>query len=121
MEAALEGEAGADFEQPEGVVKATVCVPSGKLPTEYCGKTIEDLFAADSLPKEKDNWWQPFKIDIRNGLLATEMTPPQFVQERVFLVLPPEAHGLRPAAGRGVGASPGRVPRPHRTRATRAK
>ena len=28
------------------------------------------------------------KIDTRNGLLATEMTPPQFIQERVFLVLP---------------------------------
>jgi membrane peptidoglycan carboxypeptidase len=88
MEAALEGKPALTFEQPPGVVKATVCFPSGKLPTEYCGKTVDDLFAADSLPKEKDDWWRPFKIDTRNGLLATEMTPPQFVQERVFLVLP---------------------------------
>jgi membrane peptidoglycan carboxypeptidase len=88
MEAALEGKPALTFEQPPGVVKATVCFPSGKLPTEYCGKTVDDLFAADSLPKEKDDWWRPLKIDTRNGLLATEMTPPQFVQERVFLVLP---------------------------------
>jgi hypothetical protein len=75
-------------------VKATVCFPSGKLPTEYCGKTVDDLFAADSLPKEKDDWWRPLKIDTRNGLLATEMTPPQFIQERVFLVLPESLTGF---------------------------
>ena len=88
MEAALEGKEALDFEKPDGVDTAKVCVPSNMLPTEYCGKTVEDLFVTDALPKEKDNWWQPFKIDIRTGLLATEMTPPQFVQQRVFLVLP---------------------------------
>jgi len=88
MVAALEGKEALQFEQPEGIEKAKVCVPSGLLPTEYCGKTIEDLFVKDALPTEKDNWWQPFKIDIRTGLLATEMTPPAFVQQRVFLVLP---------------------------------
>jgi len=69
-------------------------VPSGKLPTEYCGKTTEDLFVEESVPTEKDDWWQPIKIDTRNGLLATEMTPPQSVQERVFLVLPEELSGF---------------------------
>ena len=64
-------------------------MPSSKLPTPYCGKTTEDLFVTDAL-KEKDDWWQPTKIDIRTGLLATEMTPPQFVQERGYLVVPPE-------------------------------
>ena len=94
MEAALEGKPALTFEQPSGVVKATVCFPSGKLPTEYCGKTVDDLFVADSLPKEKDDWWRPIKIDTRNGLLATEMTPPQFVEERVFLVLPESLTGF---------------------------
>jgi membrane peptidoglycan carboxypeptidase len=94
MEVALEGKLALTFEQPPGVVKATVCFPSGKLPTEYCGKTVDDLFVADSLPKEKDDWWQPIKIDTRNGLLATEMTPPQFVEERVFLVLPESLTGF---------------------------
>lgn len=88
MEAALEGKEALDFQKPDGVDMAKVCVPSNMLPSEYCGKTVEDLFVTDALPKEKDNWWQPFKIDIRTGLLATEMTPPQFVQQRVFLVLP---------------------------------
>ncbi|HUS82569.1 MAG TPA: transglycosylase domain-containing protein, partial [Dehalococcoidia bacterium] len=112
METALEGKEALDFEQPPGIEKAKICVPSGLLPSAYCGKTIEDLFVKNSLPTEKDNWWQPFKIDIRTGLLATEMTPPQFVQERVFLVLPPELSGfdkqqaLEWAAALGVSLPP---------------
>jgi hypothetical protein len=94
MQAALEGVPDRGFVRPEGVVTATVCVPSGKLPSKYCGKTTQDIFAADSLPKEEDNWWQPVKVDSRNGLLATSRTPRQYVVERVFIVLPPELQGV---------------------------
>jgi membrane peptidoglycan carboxypeptidase len=90
MVAALEGKPDRSFERPPGVVAATVCVPSGKLPTKYCQKTTTDLFAEGTLPQEADDWWQPIKIDSRNGLLATELTPPAYVEEKVFLVLPPE-------------------------------
>ena len=92
--AALEGKEAQQFQEPSGLVKAKVCVPSGKLPSDYCGKTTEDLFVENALPKEKDDWWKPLKIDIRSGLLATEMTPPQFVQQRVYLVLPPDLQGF---------------------------
>ena len=61
MEAALEGKEALDFQKPDGVDMAKVCVPSGMLPSEYCGKTVEDLFVTDALPKEKDNWWQPLQ------------------------------------------------------------
>jgi hypothetical protein len=94
MQAALEGVPDRGFERPDGVVTATVCVPSGKLPSKYCGKTTQDIFAADSLPKEEDDWWQPIKVDSRNGLLATSRTPTKYVEERVFIVLPPELQGV---------------------------
>jgi hypothetical protein len=94
MQAALEGVPDNGFERPEGVVSATLCVPSGKLPSKYCGKTTQDIFAADSLPKEEDDWWKPVKVDSRNGLLATDRTPRQYVQERVFIVLPAELQGV---------------------------
>ncbi|MGD0115839.1 MAG: transglycosylase domain-containing protein [Dehalococcoidia bacterium] len=93
MEAALAGKPASTFDKPDGVADATVCVPSSKLPTPYCGKTSEDLFVTDALT-EKDDWWQPTKIDIRTGLLATELTPPQFVEERGYLVVPPEVQGF---------------------------
>jgi membrane peptidoglycan carboxypeptidase len=88
MEAALEGKEALDFQKPDGVDMAKVCVPSGMLPSDYCGKTIEDLFVTDKLPKDKDNWWQPLKVDIRTGLLATAATPSRYVEQRLFLVLP---------------------------------
>ncbi len=94
MQAALEGVPDKGFLRPDGVVTATVCVPSGKLPSKYCGKTTADIFAADGLPKEEDDWWQPFKVDSRNGLLATDRTPSGYVEERVFLVLPEELEGI---------------------------
>ncbi len=91
---ALEGKPPERVPRPEGIVEATVCVPSGKLPTPYCGKTTTDIFAEGSVPKEKDDWWRPLKIDTRNGLLATARTPRRFVEERVFLVLPEELEGF---------------------------
>jgi membrane peptidoglycan carboxypeptidase len=94
MQAALKDVPDRAFERPDGVVTATVCVPSGKLPSKYCGKTTQDIFAADSVPKDTDNWWQPIKVDSRNGLLATSRTPSRYVEERVFIVLPPELQGV---------------------------
>ena len=94
MQAALEGVPDSGFVRPDGVVTATICVPSGKLPSKHCGKTTQDIFAAESLPKEEDDWWQPIKVDSRNGLLATSRTPRQYVEERVFIVLPPELEGV---------------------------
>ena len=94
MVAALEGKTPERVPQPGGIVKATVCVPSGKLPTPYCGKTVEDIFAEESLPEEEDDWWRPLKVDIRNGLLATARTPLQFVTEQVFIVLPEGLEGF---------------------------
>ncbi len=93
MEAALAGKPASTFQKPDGVDDVTVCVPSNMLPTPYCGKTSEDLFVTDAI-KDKDDWWQPTKIDIRTGLLATEMTPPQFVQERGYLTIPPTVQGF---------------------------
>jgi membrane peptidoglycan carboxypeptidase len=90
MLAAYRDKAQTPFERPEKVVEETVCVPSGKKPTPFCGRTTRDLFVKDALPQEDDDWWRRVRIDIRTGLLAAPSTPPQFVQEQVMLVLPPE-------------------------------
>jgi membrane peptidoglycan carboxypeptidase len=78
------------FKQPDTVVQATECVPSGLKPTPLCGKTTTDLFAKEKVPQQDDTWWQQVRIDGRTGLLAGPSTPPQFVQTAVMLVLPPE-------------------------------
>src|ERR1043165_7486377 len=78
------------FVRPEGVVSQAVCVPSGLLPSPLCGRTTTDLFAKGSLPKGKDTWWQVVAIDGRTNLLASPFTPPQYVEQRVMLVFPPD-------------------------------
>jgi hypothetical protein len=61
------------------------------LPTENCPQTRTDLFVQGYVPTKRDDMWQMVKLDSRNGLLACENTPPQFVQQKSYLVYPPEA------------------------------
>lgn len=91
METALKNTPPSSFSVPPGLVKATVCVPSGLLPTSSCSKTATEIFLEEAVPRRTDSIWQTFKIDQRTGLLANATTPPQFVAEKVFMILPPEA------------------------------
>lgn len=77
------------FTKPAGLVKASVCIPSWLKPTPACPRTTpEDFFAGRALPKKEDDWWQLARIDTRTGKLASELTPPEYVEERRFLQLP---------------------------------
>ncbi|MBI5958533.1 MAG: PBP1A family penicillin-binding protein, partial [Chloroflexi bacterium] len=91
MRRVLIGQPELEFEVPEGVLQAEVCSTSGLLPTEYCPRTRLDWFIEGTIPTEEDNLYQPFTIDQRTGLLADENTPFEDREERVYLVLPPEA------------------------------
>jgi hypothetical protein len=76
------------FVRPEGVVEASICMPSGLKPTDLCGRRVTDIFAKASVPTKDDDWWQRVRIDTRNNLLAAPNTPAQFVEEKVMLVPP---------------------------------
>ncbi len=91
MRRALLGQPELEFSVPEGLVRAEVCALSGLLPTEYCPKTRWEWFIAGTVPIESDTFFRPFTLDRRTGLLADETTPPEEREERVYLILPPEA------------------------------
>lgn len=59
-----------DFAKPEGLVRGSVCVPSGLKVTSGCGKTTpEDWFATTSFPQRDDDWWTSGRIErIPEGL-----------------------------------------------------
>ena len=77
------------FTRPEDLERAEVCLLSGLKPTPDCPLTTpDDLFAKRSLPEEDDDWWTKVTIDSRTGLLASDLTPDQFMQDRFFLDLP---------------------------------
>jgi membrane peptidoglycan carboxypeptidase len=58
MVAALVGKTPRDWVKPDGIVEATVCVPSGivKQPGMNC-PSVTGMFAADALAKQNDHWW----------------------------------------------------------------
>ena len=91
MRRVLLGQPELEFPVPEGVVRAEVCATSGLLPTRYCPRTRWEWFVEGTVPTDPDSFYQPFLVDRHTGLLADENTPPQDVEERVYLVLPPEA------------------------------
>lgn len=82
------------FERPSGIVEAQVCLDSGKAPTELCaqdprGSRVQtELFIDGTQPVELCDIHTTANIDIRNGKLATENTPPEFIQQRVFIKRP---------------------------------
>jgi membrane peptidoglycan carboxypeptidase len=92
------------WQRPSSLVEASVCQDSGLLPTTDCPR-VKDLFYVDSvtgsstLPNQTDIYWVRYRINSRNGLLATAFTPPALITERVYYNYPPEAQAWARAQG----------------------
>jgi membrane carboxypeptidase/penicillin-binding protein PbpC len=91
MRRVLVGQPELEFPVPTGLERAKVCATSGLLPTEDCPKTRWEWFIVGTVPTDDDTFYQRFTLDKRTGLLADDSTPPEDREERVYLVLPPEA------------------------------
>ena len=104
----------APFTPPAGVRQFEVCADTGTAPSDACPERRTRWFAEDRppLPKEKD-LWQKLRVVRGTNELATEFTPADQVEERVFKVYPPEyrawaeAHGMpQPPANAPVVTDP---------------
>lgn len=91
MERALRGQPVIPFAEPPGLERRRVCVPSGLLPTALCPRTRQELFIAGTAPTEPDTWYQRLPVDRATGLPAGPDTPPDRLEERLFIVPPAEA------------------------------
>ena len=91
----------ADFPVPGGVELVAVCADTGALPGDACPQTARHYYAKDRppLPAQED-LWQLVSLDRLTGKLATEFTPPEYTEQRVYKVYPAEhrawaeAHGI---------------------------
>ncbi|XEC96947.1 transglycosylase domain-containing protein [Paenibacillus tarimensis] len=88
-----------NFEQPEGIVKATVSSVSGKKPTELTkqmGKLVTDWFNKDYLPKENDDAIVKMAYITFNGVnyIPQPGTPADFVQEGTMIVRKKPLHEI---------------------------
>lgn len=83
-----------DFQKPSGIVTASVCKDSGKLPTDLCYKdprgsqVITDMFIDGTVPTERCDVHVTALVDTSTRMLATEFCPPEFVKEEIFLKKP---------------------------------
>jgi membrane carboxypeptidase/penicillin-binding protein len=92
MELSLNGQPVQSFRRPEGLVEIEVCALSGLLPGPDCPHRMKELFVRGTEPTQVCTMHQRIAIDRATGLRATSATPSERVVERVYTVLPPEAH-----------------------------
>ncbi|MEX1019394.1 MAG: transglycosylase domain-containing protein, partial [Litorilinea sp.] len=78
-----------EFTPPPGVRRYQVCSDTGTLPSEACPEPRERWFAEDRppLPPEAD-LYQVVRLDRETGRLATEFTPRDAIEEKVFKIYP---------------------------------
>jgi membrane carboxypeptidase/penicillin-binding protein PbpC len=88
-----------DFVEPLGLTQTVVCVPSGMLPTADCPERVEEIFIPGNEPVHLDTLFQTFLVNSQTGRLATIFTPEEYVEERVYMAVPPEAESWARSAG----------------------
>ncbi|MBE0669619.1 MAG: transglycosylase domain-containing protein [Anaerolineales bacterium] len=76
---------------PLGVSTITVCDPSGMLPTRECPNLVTEVFLNGSEPTQPDTMFREFSVNRETGLLATVFTPPELIDNRVYMLVPENA------------------------------
>ena len=91
-----------DWSLPADVSVINVCDPSGMLPTPECPNIVNEVFLNGNEPLQADNLYRKFSINRETGLLATVFTLPQLIEDRVYLVVPPDARSWAESVGLGI-------------------
>jgi membrane peptidoglycan carboxypeptidase len=99
MQAASLNKPNDGWSAPQGITPMTVCDPSGMLPTRECPNLVTEIFLNGSEPTQPDTLFREFSINRETGLLATVFTPPELVDNRVYMIVPEEAREWAESAG----------------------
>jgi membrane peptidoglycan carboxypeptidase len=84
---------------PADVSVINVCDPSGMLPTADCPNLVSEVFLNGNEPIQADTMYRKYAVNRETGLLATVFTLPQLIEERVYLVVPPDARSWAEGTG----------------------
>jgi membrane peptidoglycan carboxypeptidase len=85
--------------QPQGMAAMDVCSPSGLLPTDACPLVVREVFLDGNQPVAYDDLYRVFPINRETKLLATIFTPPELVENKVFMVVPKAAKAWATSSG----------------------
>lgn len=99
MQYALQNEPSQDWSVPSDIITLEVCDPSGLLPTPDCSRIVRENFLTANQPISYDALYRAVEINRETGRLATVFTPLSLIEERVYLVVPPEAQAWASAEG----------------------
>ena len=79
------------WDVPPGISNVDVCDPSGQLPTRNCPIVVSEVFLTGNEPTQFDTLYQAYQVNRETGLLATVFTPPELIEERIYMQIPPIA------------------------------
>ncbi len=68
-------------------------------PHAECPNLVSEVFLNGNEPIQADNMYRKFSINRETNLLATVFTLPQLIEDRVYLVVPPDARSWAESAG----------------------
>ena len=88
---AVQSFSASSWEIPPGISFVEVCDPSGQLPTRNCPSVVSEIFLEGNEPTQYDSLFQSLQVNRETGLLATVFTPPELIQDQVFMMIPPLA------------------------------
>jgi len=88
---AVQGFAPDGWRQPPGITAMDVCDPSGMLPTLQCPNIVSEIFLTGQEPTQPDMLYRTIQVNRETERLATIFTPPELIEERVYMNIPPEA------------------------------
>jgi hypothetical protein len=69
------------------------------LPTADCPNLVSEVFLNGNEPIQADTMYRKYAVNRETGLLATVFTLPQLIEERVYLVVPPDARSWAEGTG----------------------
>jgi membrane peptidoglycan carboxypeptidase len=84
---------------PAGISTVQVCDPSGLLPSADCPTVVSEVFLNGTEPTQVDTLYRSVQLNRETGRLATVFTPPDQIERRVYLQVPPEAQAWVRQAG----------------------
>jgi membrane peptidoglycan carboxypeptidase len=91
LQYAVQDQVAETWSMPPGVTEMDVCDPSGMLPTLQCPTIIREVFLTGQEPTQPDTLYQTYQVNRETNRLATVFTPPELIEERTYLNVPPEA------------------------------
>lgn len=80
------------FEEPSGIVRATICKDTGLLAGESCTNKYTEIFVKGTEPKETCSGKVTVKVCTETGLLATEYCP---YEEKSYTIKPPKEQNAK--------------------------